>query len=1051
MKHTVTQQLTTAGRRYGDRSETSFQAAKEPPTERKPAFAQPDIRTTHYERDEFGIVSPSDLRRPSDASHVKIVGKFDKQETARSHEAIKTLDDSHTLKQKALKSDAGQQSTQQVQFPVTPEVTGTVADEASKQESSFIDAFFAADEAKVCDRDSANSKSWRQTALQRRATSNIVTRPRTELPQGKKHDAPATDMTSAPVRETFVIPSSQALVDNFPYPRPSVSKSSAAGEEKPQLPVKEVERSVPEPSEVVQEMSNTGGKPSPALSTSTKLESLPQDDIDFLSAEEIRAAMGRRKNGIKSNEERMQERQKLEAGYVTAEPKALDEIVEGHVLNNFHVRRTLQELERAQTAQKEPKSNDIETQQKSTQPQPGPAQIESSIDRMRRWIEEGGTSFAKHFWQDPVEAGAPSEADMQFARQMAGLGKSRRAREHISDDLENDLPMSKGLLERLKNDENRVEHAVYLLRTPRKVVHGTEISKNLRTIRERRLRNTYERTEKQFEAACQSLRDLDAEVVQKASNAFKRRLGIASRVLHKNHTLTRMLTWSARARLDEPGLERGKAELYSEILTRLATLRDAQLALARLMDHAIQIYGVSLQPADEALSRTATKIEAEAAEEKAKEEAAAAKKLGAKFLADTAVAARLADEVESQKAAMKGLSDDGYARAPKPTQRKLFEETNPLAHSLFRPFNHQFESLGKKTEGEEAEENLKQAFKQKIGDRKLVQEVRSAYEDTYGPITVEHRQVPQAEESATTEAKETKAFKMLKEDPVSQTATIVHEELPVRTASTSEPPLAQSETQDAEAGLKSTEPSQAIEAAMLETPSPPIVKIEEPTKENSQSTPSSLQDATSSVAASEGSSTRNVPAIDLPTHYTILVHDPQTDALSITTSTSGPPRDTSPALPIHQALSSLKAPAKFIPYISPGLEIVTAKRHMLVLRDALDESPSIRGFETIIAQPSAGSAAELPSSEINPIDGTTRLSPTGYSGVEQNREQIERDFEERRQAAAAAETARSKWSKQQSREEDLPKKKGIVGGVVKTAIWASAVCYIVGVTAELLR
>lgn len=979
-----------------------------------------------------------------------VVDKLDEQEKARSHETVKTPDNSCTLKQKALESDPGQRSTQQAQFPVTPEATGTVANEASKRASSFIDAFFA-DEAEVCTRDPGSSKSSGQPTLQRRVASNLVTRPRTELPQVKKHDAPATNITPVPVRETFVIPSSQALVDNYPYPRSSVSISSAAHEEKPQLPVKKIKSSMVEPSKAVRETSNTGVKPSPALSTSTKLDSLPQDDIDFLSAVEIRAAMGRRKIGIKSSEERLQERQTLEAGYAAAEPKALDEIVEGHVLNNFHIRRTLQELERAQIAQKQLDSNDIETQQNSTHPQSGPAQMESSIDRMRRWIEEGGTSFAKHFWQDPVEAGAPSEADMQFAKQMAGLGKSRRARERISGDLEIDLPMTKRLLERLQNDENRVEHAVYLLRTPNKVAHGTEISKNLRMIRERRLRNTYERTEKQLEAACQALRDLDVEVVQKATNAFKRRLGIASRVLHKNHTLTRMLTWSAQTRLDEPGLERGKAELYSEILTRLATLRDTQLALARLMDHAIQMYGVSLQPADEALSRAATKIDAEAAERKTKEEAAAAEKTGAKFIADTAAAARLADEIESQKAAMKGLSDDGYAGAPKRIQRKVFEDKNLLTHSLFRPFNLQFENLGKKTEGEEAEEKLKETFKQKTGDRNLEQEVRSAYEDTYGPITVEHRQVPQTEESATSETKETKAFEMLKEDPVSQTATIVQDEPPVRTVSTSDLSLARSETQDAEVALENTECSQSIEAARLETSSPLIVKIEEPTMDNSKSAPSSLEGATPSVAASEGSSTRFIPAIDLPTHYTILVHDPQTDALSITTSTSGPPRDTSHALPIHQALSSLKAPAKFIPYIFPGLEIVTAKRHMLVLRDALDGTSPTRGFETINVHHSAGSAAELPNSEVNPIDGTTRLSPTGYSGVEQDREQIERDFEERRQAAAATDTAKSKWRKQQS-QEDLPeKKKSVLGGVVKTAIWASAVCYIVGVTAELLR
>lgn len=964
-----------------------------------------------------------------------------------------------------MESDAGQQGTHQAQSPVTPEATGTAANEASKRESSFIDAFFA-NESKLHDRDLGNSKSWRQTALQRQATSNVLTHPRTGTYQVKKLDAPATDTTPALARETFVIPSSQALVDNYPYPRPTVTKDSTIGEGKPQSPAKQVNLSMLDPREFVQKASELDVKPGSTLSTLAKLESLPEDDIDFLSAEEIRAAMGRRKSGIKSNEERMQERQKLETGYATAEPKALNDVVEGHVLNNYHVRRTLQELERAKAEQ--------------TSSQSEPVHIESSIDRMRRWIEEGGTSLAKHFWQDPIEAGAPSEADMQFSKQMAGLGKSRRAREHISDDLENDLPMSKGLLERLKSDENKVEHAAYLLRTPRKIVHGTEISKNLRTIRERRLRNTYERTEKQFEAACQALRDLDAEVVEKATNAFKRRLGIASRVLHKNHTLTRMLTWSAQARLDEPDLERSKAELYSEILTRLATLRDTQLALARLMDHAIQIYGVSLKPADEALSRAASKSETEAAEEKEKEEAVAAEKAGAKFLADTAVAARLADEVESQKAAMKGLSDDGYARSPKQTPRETFEDKNPLAHSLFRPFYLQFESLGKKTEGEDAEEKLKDAFKNKMGDRTLVQEVRSVYEDTYGPITVEHRQVPQNAESATAEANETKTFGMPKEDLISRTATTVHEELLARTVSAGEPPIAQPEAQEAEAALGSTMSPAAIEATMLETSSLPIIKEDfapsvtrrattssntaieatlletssAPIIGNIQAASTSNEEATASPsAADKESSIRSTSAIDLPTQYTILVHDPQTDALSITTSTSGPPRNTSPALPIHQALSSLKAPAKFIPYISPGLEIVTAKRHMLVLRDSLDESSSTRGFETISTQPPTEAAAELLSSEVNPIDGMTRLSPTGYSGVEQNREQMERDFEERRKAAAATEAVRSKWSRQQTRDEDIPRKKkrGSVGGVFKTAIWASAVCYIVGVTAEVLR
>lgn len=1029
------------------------QATDEPSIERKPSFAQPFIRTTHYERDEFGVVSPSDLRRPRDISHVKVVSKYEKekQKTADTSEIAKPRDKTSMVRNGVPKIEVRQQATGQAQSPdakATPVSANTVANEAFKRESSFIDAFFA-DELRTNDRDLGNSKSWRQTALQRRAIPNVGLESFQVMPK----TATAENLISAPVREAFVIPSSQALVDNYPYPKPSAVTNNTATESKPQPPIERVMRSVPESTKILQEDGRTEATLISGPSTSAKLGSLPEDDIDFLSAEEIRAAMGRRKSGIKSIEEGLQDRQKLEMGYATATPKALDEVVEGHVLNNHHVRRMMQQFERVQAVPKETKPNSIEAELQSSHSQSEPTPIESSIDRMRRWIEDGGTSLAKHFWQDPIEAGAPSEADLQFAKQMAGLSKSRQAREHVSGDLEEDLPMCKGLLERLKNDESRVEHAVYLLRTARRAVHGAEISKSLRTIRERRLRNTYERTEKQFEAASQALRDLDAEVVQKATNAFKRRLGIASRVLHKNHTLTRMLTWSAQARLDEKDIERSKAELYSEILTRLATLRDTQLALARLMDHAIQTYGVSLKPADEALSRSAPNSQSEAVEATAKEVAAASERAGARFLADTAAAARLTDEIESQKAAMKGMSDDGYARVPKQTPRRTFEDKSPLAHSLFRPFNLQFENLGQKTEGAEAEEKLKEAFKQKIGDRKLVQEVRRAYEETYGSITAEHRQVPQSEGLESTETEEMKVFETLKEDPVGQAAKAVHGDNLVDSASPGKLASVRLEAKDGEAGLVDKAPPVASEGGVLASSSPPTVATKEAVKETSQHTHSFTHEAMSaSNTATNEDSTHDASIINQPTHYTILVHDPQTDSLSITTSTSGPPRDTSPALPVHQALSALKAPAKFIPHISPGLEIVTAKRHILVLRDALDETSSTRGFETISAQTSAGTASEFHSGEVNPIDGTTRLSPTGYSGVEQDREQIERDFEERRQAAAAAEAARSKRSKHQARDEELPKRKrGGVGGVVKTAIWASAVCYIVGVTAEVLR
>jgi hypothetical protein len=464
----------------------------------------------------------------------------------------------------------------------------------------------------------------------------------------------------------------------------------------------------------------------------------------------------------------------------------------------------------------------------------------------------------------------------------------------------------------------------------------------------------------------------------------------------------------------------------------------------------VQTYGVSYQPADEALSRSAPDNESETTEAAAKAEAALSKEAAAKSVADAAAASHLTDEIQSQKAAMQGLSDDGYARAPKQNLRRPFEDKkNPLAHSLFRPFNLQFESLGKKTEGEEAEEKLKEAFKQKMGDRKLVQEVRSAYEDVYGPITVEHRQVPEAEESFNTTSSNIKAFEMLKEDPVSQSTTTTSEEV-----EPSEPIAANIASEDVLMASGSTVATSAGEATSS-APSTTAPATAEAIDEALQSTlaPNEVT-ASGPVETITETATNDTSTTNLPTHYTILVHDPQADTLNITTSTSGPPRDTSPALPIHHALSTLKAPAKFIPYITSGLEVVAVKRHMLVLRDALDSTSSTRGFETISTQAPADTVSEPFNSEVNPIDGTTRLSPTGYSGVEQSPEQLERDFEERRQAAAAAtEAARSKAKgKHLPKDEDvLKRKRGGFGSVVKTAIWASAVCYIVGVTAEVLR
>lgn len=986
-------------------------------------------------------MSPLDLRRPRDELNVNVVGKPVKQVSMPKNKAsVKISTESHDPRQTVL-----QPSSRQVETPL-PSPSDTLlemraaAREAPDHESAFIDAFFE-DRSYVYDRDLGNSKSWKPIDSQEKSLSKPVERIRSERSSPSNTHTLVAKAKATQVQKAFTIPSSQALVDNYPYPHISPFQQGTTAQDEHQDKWK---RTIMHSVVINDAASSTAtGK---AFSTCEKLQILPQDDIDLLSADTIRASMGRKLGSTRTESEIRQDRQKLATDYVATRTKELDEAVEGHVLNNYFVRRTQQEMERTQLPTQSVELQPVNTEQSTSNSQYKSTQGGSSIDRMKKWIETSGSSLAQHFWQDPVEAGAPVEADLQFAKQMLGLAKGRRAMDNISDDLETDLPMCKGLLERLKNDEYRAEHTAFLLRTPKKAVHGVEISKNLKAIRERRLRNTYEATEKQLDSASQVLRNLDAETISRATNAFKRRLGIASRILHKNHTLTRMLTWSAQARLEASGHERGRAELYSQILTRLATLRDTQLALARLLDNAVQTYSVSLKPADEALFRTVSYSDPATVESSTEKHPVLPQSPGIKFLAQTAAAAYLTDEVQTQKIAMQGLSDDGYSRETRKSPRRLFEHRSPLAHSLFRPFNLQFETLGGQTDGETAAENLNDVL-QKAGEQTLVREVRSAYEDTNGPITTEHRQASVDGDLSSVASQGSEPFEMPNEDPTYQkTAAPPSECRAENTGEVTELKLSSKETVT-ESGDSSK--NSATHGAGVESPTAILTEIEA-TYEEPRSKASFVDEGqvVPDIASIPAAKVDNGSVRGMSTHYTILVHDPQTDTLSITTSTSGPPRDASPALPIHRALSVLKAPARFIPHITRGLEVITAKRNMLVLRDALDPASSTRGFETVNIQTPTEPVVESMNDQMNPIDGTPRLSPTGYIGVEQSREQLEQDFDERRQAAAATNTTRSALSKQ-STGNRIPR--GSVGSVLKTAIWAGAVCYVVGVTAEIFR
>jgi hypothetical protein len=85
----------------------------------------------------------------------------------------------------------------------------------------------------------------------------------------------------------------------------------------------------------------------------------------------------------------------------------------------------------------------------------------------------------------------------------------------------------------------------------------------------------------------------------------------------------------------------------------------------------------------------------------------------------------------------------------------------------------------------------------------------------------------------------------------------------------------------------------------------------------------------------------------------------------------------------------------------------------------------------------------------NPIDGTTRLSPTGYVGPEESQEQLEKEFQARREAASSMNANVFEQPREKREEAKKEKKRGGAGGVVKTAIWVAGMCYVVGVVGEI--
>ncbi|KAI4705223.1 hypothetical protein J4E81_000103 [Alternaria sp. BMP 2799] len=1001
--------------------------------ERESHFPQPSSRTRLLPDDPTGIESPSDLRRPREQSHVKIVGRHSglSTESTTSAPSATAQDYEHEQPTRPKSTESFEEYIAKTKTDAAKKIEQS-STAAPSREPSFMDRFLTEkpEHEDAQRHGTAETGSWRETTLQRRIPKDVVAKPDADsAPMAKAGDE--SSMSASSTDGTHELSSEPHMQETLPSLPPS------SGPLRTKQP--STQEHIPP-----QETPSTQGSVTSMRSTSKILSQLPKDDLDFLSAEEIRANMAARRSKVLDEERRKADRARLESTFEST-PKAktgMDPMLESKIINDQYVRRIERQMQRPEISFDSQESSEPRTTTKmdETPYKADESQLESSVERMKSWLEESGARFSSLFWQDPTEEADAKKTRLFFDKILARIRKGRTTMKQVVEDLEADIPASKPLLRRMKADEDLLDSAINTLRQRSEIGKLRSLTpKKVKAIQELRLR--YQSTDNDLNKAYALLQDLgDSDATKNASPAFKRRLSIASKITQKNAHLTRYLIWSLQARLEDPEIDQSMLANYKAVANSLLTLRDTQMALSRLLERAMLVYGVAphlwedikIFPDTPALEVPQDREQSS----QTKTSSAMSDADKAQLRAKVAAEERLAHEVDAQKSAMRGLSDDGYARMPKATPSKSFEERGPLAHSLFRPFGPVLESLESETPSKIGATEADVKVTHERDDYELADNMQNSNEDRSGPVATDHEQPAcPVKESRLTEDHYVKKFDMLKEDPTMDDASY-------HASGTT--------TADTVRGEEVT----AIDAAPKATQEIFTADHTTPTTEHATVDPKpSIDDAVGEIPQSGASS--HSPEPGSPTIYTILLHDPHSGKLSLTTSTTTEPHKAPPIIPLHEALSTLEEPAKFIPYIENGLEIVKANKYLLVLRGGLSSTASTRPFQT--ADPSttmeqnkdAGITGER--TYINPIDGTARLSPTGYVGPEESEEQLEKDFTERRQAAERA-VSNQESSTEQDRSGRTTKDKkrgGKAAGIVKTAIWASALCYVAGVIGEL--
>lgn len=994
-----------------DRGNASQTQAPEP--------SSSSLRSVKSERDLWncGVESPSDPRRPREQPTSTPVDQTPK---VRAEEVNQTKGSSRTI-------ETPQEPNQQI---ITAKGSSK---EAAAREACLIDEFLAArPQTRLIPTEEEKSNDWRQTVLDRRASADPVSRPR------RKTDMPIVDVTSR-------------------------SSTAAKSVETPHTPRR---------------------------STSQILAQLPQDDIDFLSADDIRASMGT-KNGHPRQDS--DSRQNLDKGFAALEKEdlQLDPIIQSKILNDQYVRRVERELTQAHEQKVSPQESlpikpagstvgqVAKAQQDEIATSETPQQVsvlETSLDFMSKWLHSGGSLLANQIWTDPVKLPVEQSQEKhslpndRFLKGIIrGTQKGRRALWQVKMELEHEVPACKPLVERLTNNERALMKAAAMLGETRlgtkdpSATTETEIRERVRSLRQALLD-----TEKEFEKACATINDM--KIPTDLTERFKSQVRTGADILQKNLKLTRMMIFGLQARLEGATTIQTDVRI-KDLIDRLLALQDTQFALAKLVSKVMQVYGIR----EKAQENTRITSLAEDSHRLLQDDVENGKwptideDSEAKRLRDTAAASLLENEIHVQKVAMRGRSDDGYRLSAATKKRQPFDDPNPLAHSLFMPFASQLDGSSDKVKGQNVE--AKEDARKVKADQELVREVKRSYEDVYGPITPEHRQIPTEQVASSFDAAKSQESqdaprKNVEEMPFERLCTPPKEERPsvqllkedgvspsVSTINTSIDVSTKTHESDPQNNTRVETGSSQDQNAAAQPEQPPVVSAVSNPVSTEVNKP--LDSTSQKIAEPEGAfSPKHLPST-LQREYRVLTYDTQTDEILITTSYT-PWRETSSSsaapVPLHEALATLSNPSRYLPHLpQTGFDILVAKPDQLVLGSSHPGAPQTP-VQTVRA-PASGDA-ELSDEAwrgINPIDGTTRLSPTGYVG---DGLELEREFEERRKAAGeysgrfmGGQGARG-WRR--AKKEKNTGKVGF-GGVMKTAIIAGAWCYVAGVIAEMAR